>query len=104
MLKSLLAGIDIVARVCRPTQTLRINPGFLQYPVSLPSGAPRIFFINTISLIPGTVSGDCRKNNLEVHVLDIQQNNVGDLKELEEKIALLFNLNIKSLLKRENVR
>ena len=87
--ESVLGGIDVANRVLRPK--MRVDPGFVQYPVRLASPSATVFFLDSISLLPGTLSADLRAGSIHVHVLDVGADSVTPLQRLERRVADLFN-------------
>lgn len=53
---SLRGGFDVARRAVSPTVNLK--PGFVSYPLNVPAGSARIFMINCVSLLPGTLSAE----------------------------------------------
>jgi multicomponent Na+:H+ antiporter subunit E len=91
--QSLRGGIDVARRAIDPR--LPLAPGFFEHRLRLPSGPSRIFLADTISLLPGTCSVSLeREEFLEVHVLDEAMPIEQSLRRLEERIALLFGLDL----------
>jgi multicomponent Na+:H+ antiporter subunit E len=88
--QSYLSGIDVMRRALSPG--LRLNPGLVSYLTLLPPGAPRIFFLNTISLLPGTLSTDLQGDRVLVHTLDKDLPIWAALQKLEAIITLLFQV------------
>ena len=86
--QSLLGGLDVAKRVLRPR--LDIAPGFLRYPVRLSDPDARVFFLDSISLLPGTLSADMRGGIIEVHALDASIDFAPELADLERRVATLF--------------
>lgn len=86
--ESLRGGLDVAARVMLPR--LRVRPGHQRYRVRLQSPQARLVFIDTISLLPGTLSADLRGDLATVHALDIDTDVVEDLTALEQRVADLF--------------
>jgi multicomponent Na+:H+ antiporter subunit E len=50
----------------------------------------RVFFVDGISLLPGTLSADLRDGVLLVHALDTKDAVSASLRRLEERVADLF--------------
>ncbi len=73
----------------------RVRPAFVRYTTGLPDGSARLVFINVVSLLPGTVSAGIQGEQLHIHVLDAQADNLKALHECENQIAKLFGLNLK---------
>ena len=70
--QSIVAGVDVALRALAPR--LRLQPGFVVYPMRLPPGAAQSAFCTVTSLLPGTLpSGSDEKGNLIVHCLDESQ-------------------------------
>ena len=88
LLESVRGGIDVAARVLRPQ--MRIDPGMRTYRVRLQRPDARVFFVDGISLLPGTLSADLRDGVLLVHALDTKDAVSASLRRLEERVADLF--------------
>jgi len=54
LMRSLLGGADVAWRALHPG--MPIAPDLIAYPLRLPPGLPRVFMVNTVSLLPGTLS------------------------------------------------
>jgi multicomponent Na+:H+ antiporter subunit E len=72
-----------------------LEPANVTYELRLPRMAPRILFLNTVSLLPGTLSSELAEDQLVVHVLDCSQPVLQDLAILEERIADIFGVVLK---------
>jgi multicomponent Na+:H+ antiporter subunit E len=87
--ESFLGGVDVARRVMRPTMS--IGPGFHPYRLRLQGSNARVFFLDSISLLPGTLSADMRDGVIQVHALDLNDPQLDDsLTRLEQRIARLF--------------
>jgi len=91
-LQSLRGGLDVARRAYSIERPL--DPGMLRYPLALPPGPARIFFLNTISLLPGTLSGDLLGDELHIHLLDRRLD--PHIPELEGYVAALFGLSVEA--------
>jgi multicomponent Na+:H+ antiporter subunit E len=69
---------------------LRIAPGIGTYELRLTGVNARVFFLDSVSLLPGTLSADLRGARLYVHALDINDDIEAALRPLEEQVAVLF--------------
>jgi multicomponent Na+:H+ antiporter subunit E len=85
---SLTSGIDVVWRTYHPR--LPLNPAMVAYPLRLTSAAARNLFVCTVSLLPGTLSAEFGKDNLVVHVLDVDRPFRQELKLIEDRVAAVF--------------
>ncbi|MEA2115747.1 MAG: cation transporter, partial [Thermodesulfobacteriota bacterium] len=56
----------------------------------LPEGSARIFFVNTISLLPGTLSADLNGNRVTIHTLDRGLPIWANIQGLEYHVAALM--------------
>ncbi len=83
-------AVDVALRAFAPQMPLQ--PGFRTHTLRLPHGAPRIAFVNTITLLPGTLSAEVHGDILTVHMLDTRADLCSDLSELETRIRALFSL------------
>lgn len=88
--QSVRGAVDVAWRAVLPALPLR--PGFRHHPLRLPHGAPRVMFVNTITLLPGTLSAEIAGDEVIVHMLDTRADLDADLAALEARIAALFAL------------
>lgn len=86
--RSLIAGIDVARRSLSPR--LALDPALIEYKLRLPDEAARVFFSNTISLLPGTLGAELRGRNLRIHTLTANPDLRKDLRHTEEVIAKMF--------------
>jgi len=86
--QSLRGSLDVALRVMRPV--MRIAPGFQRYRIHLLDPHARVFFLDSISLLPGTLSADMRDGFIEIHALDAGIDLTPELADLERRIARLF--------------
>lgn len=86
------SGIDVMRRSL--SFHIVINPGLVSYSTFLPEGAPRTFFVNTISLLPGTLSADLQEDTVVVHTIDKDLAIWANIQNLEFRIALLFGVSL----------
>ncbi len=89
-LQSVRGAVDVAARAMAPRMPLR--PGFRNHPLTLPAGAPRVLFLNTITLLPGTLSVEVAGDEVIVHMLDTRADLTADLGALQARVAALFAL------------
>jgi multicomponent Na+:H+ antiporter subunit E len=89
---SLSGGVDVALRALRPNMPL--VPDLLEYDLRVPEGAPRILVENTLSLLPGTLTADVRGRRLYVHTLVEASYVLDELRELEERVADVFGLEL----------
>jgi len=85
---SLRGGLDVTMRAFHPR--MPIFPQILEYPMQLPPGLPRVFMVNTVSLLPGTLSTELSGDCLRVHVLDVNRPVLSELKLIEQTVAGVF--------------
>lgn len=71
------------------------TPVFIDYTTRLTSDRAKLFFINLISLLPGTVSARWQDDKLTIHALDRSANHHQALCQCEQRIAALFGLELK---------
>jgi multicomponent Na+:H+ antiporter subunit E len=91
--RSLVGGIDVARRALHPK--LPIAPVIIEYPLRLPSGLPQVFFINIVSLLPGTFIADIKDDALVVHILDETSGFIDELRSVEQSIAKIFVVTLK---------
>lgn len=87
LLQSVRGGIDVARRAYSPA--LPLDPDIIDFPLSLPPGRPQIFFLNSVSLLPGTLSAELSGTLLKVHVLDRHMDS--HLHQLQTRVARVFN-------------
>ena len=83
--QSLVAGTDVARRAFAPR--LRLQPGFVDYPVGLPRGSARNAFELIASLMPGSVPSGETPGTITFHCLDTQQPVVEQLAAEERAYA-----------------
>lgn len=88
VIESVRGGVDVAARVLRPR--VKIEPGFLRYQPRLANPTARVVFLDSISLLPGTLSADLRDGVIEVHALDVSADLTPGLLRLERLVGRLF--------------
>jgi multicomponent Na+:H+ antiporter subunit E len=71
LLRSMLGGTDVSWRAFHPD--MPIAPDLIEYRLRIPPGLPRELMVNTVSLLPGTLSAELDRDVLKVHVLDGQK-------------------------------
>lgn len=90
--RSLLGGADVAWRAFHPR--LPIAPELIDYPLRLPPGLPRVILINTVSLLPGTLSAELDGQILKVHVLDGLGDFMPELEVLEQRVARMSGVSL----------
>lgn len=90
LVQSIRGGSDVARRAFSPR--LPLDPALIHYSLQLPPGGARIFLLNTVSLLPGTLSADLIDDTLTVHLLDQQRD--PQLQQLEQQVADLFGLSL----------
>lgn len=90
--QSLRGGVDVAYRAFHPR--LPLDPGWIDYRLRLPTGKPRVMFLNSASLLPGTLSVDFDGDRATIHTLVRGPAVYRELHELEQRIALFFALNL----------
>ena len=88
LLQSLLGGVDVARRAFHPRMPL--YPAVIRYPLSLSKGWPRVFFLNTVSLLPGTLAVNLDGDAVQLHLLDGRGDPQTALRQVEERVAALF--------------
>jgi multicomponent Na+:H+ antiporter subunit E len=87
---SLLAGIDVARRALAPA--VRLNPGLVQIPTSLPAGAPRWLLTTTLSLMPGSLTVAVSGDGVLLHSLDRGRDLTPQVRAVEHLVAALFGV------------
>ena len=95
LLRSLLGGMDVAWRAFKPD--LPIAPDFIEYPIRLPQGLPRVLMANIVNLLPGTLTAEFRQDVLIIHVLDSRQHFLSELEDVERNVARMFDIPLQVL-------
>ncbi len=90
--QSLRGGVDVALRALDPW--LPLHPQLIEYHLRLPVGPARVMLMNTISLLPGTLSVELHPTLLQVHVLDGRMDTQRSLQHVEAVVAELFAIEI----------
>lgn len=90
--QSWIGSMDVVRRALHPC--LPLVPSLWNYQLRLPPGSARVFMVNLVSLLPGTLSAELQNNCLTVHGLDENLPVREGLQVLEARVADLFNLQL----------
>lgn len=88
LIESVRGGIDVARRVMGPK--LRVQPGFIDFPLRLSQPAPRLLFANCVSLLPGTLSARLDVDVLRVHALDTGAEPVREMQRLEVAVGRVY--------------
>ena len=86
--ESFRGGLDVLLRVLRPR--MRIAPGFRRYEISLQDSRAQLLFLNSVSLLPGTLAADIDSGSLMVHALDANTDFTAELQRLEQAAGRVF--------------
>ena len=86
--QSLRGGLDVARRTLMPR--MRIQPGLAVYATRLQHPPARVFFVNCVSLLPGTLAADINGDELTVHMLDNRADPARELEHLEHAISRIF--------------
>ncbi|MEJ2620136.1 MAG: Na+/H+ antiporter subunit E [Candidatus Thiodiazotropha sp.] len=86
--ESVLGGIDVASRVVRPK--MRIAPGFIEYRSRLTHVSARRLFVNSLSLLPGTLAADLDGACVRIHALDLRMDLNQQMEQLERRIAAVY--------------
>lgn len=90
--ESIAGAVDVASRAFRPAMPL--HPGIATFRLRLPSDASRIALANVVSMLPGTLSADLESDRLTIHALDTQQDLSAMVRDLEPRIAGIFNVDL----------
>jgi multicomponent Na+:H+ antiporter subunit E len=88
--QSALGGMQVAARAFRPRMDLA--PALVEVPVTLPDGVARILLVNTLNLLPGTVSVSLDGDRLSLHVLDARMPIAEEVLQAEARIARMLEV------------
>lgn len=93
--QSFLGGLE-TARIAFKRK-LSLTTEFIDYEFhTLSSGTAVSFFVNAVSLIPGSLVAIRAENHIVVHVLEKNEKTLKGLSECETQVCKLFDIRIKS--------
>jgi len=87
---SLRGGVDVAWRALQPQMPL--HPDFLRYRLALPPGSARVFLVDCLSLLPGTLSADIEGDELVLHALDSRADVIAETREAERWVGKLYRI------------
>lgn len=90
---SLKGGWQTARLAIEPSMSLR--PDFIHHNSVLPDGAARIFFLNFLSLLPGTFSARLDGAQLTIHSLQISPQSKQEICDCEQHVAWIFDIDLK---------
>lgn len=88
--RSLIAGLDVGRRILHPA--LPVTPTLVRVPLKLPSGPPRWLLMQSLSLVPGTLSVAIDNDRLLLHCLNNADTAGDQVRDMETRISALFGL------------
>jgi multicomponent Na+:H+ antiporter subunit E len=90
---SLHGAFDVVARAFAWRRPLA--PQLVEFRPRLDSSTPSgVFFLEIVSLLPGTLCADIVGDQITVHVIDRSRPNLKMLRRLEERVAAVFGVEL----------
>lgn len=89
---SLLGGVDVARRAFHPG--VPIDPDLIEYPQRLTPGLSRVFMLNTVNLLPGTLSAVLDCGVLKVHAPDRRKAFEVELQAVEHSVAWMFGIHL----------
>ncbi|TYP73009.1 multicomponent Na+:H+ antiporter subunit E [Nitrosomonas communis] len=93
-------GLSLKGGIAVAWMAIRLNPDL--HPnihiitLRLPEGVGRVILINTLNLMPGSLTVDLTSSSVYIHVLDERQSIETDVRGIEEKIAHMLRLELKN--------
>lgn len=90
LMESLRGGVQVAAFALRPRMDLK--PAFHEVPLRLAEGFGRILLVNTLNLLPGTLSVELESDRLCLHVLDDTAPTEAEVRTAEARIAHMLGL------------
>ncbi|MFP4168442.1 MAG: Na+/H+ antiporter subunit E [Desulfonatronovibrionaceae bacterium] len=85
---SLLGGLDVAYRALSPHT--RVQGEIVDFPFVLEREPARVFFLWTVSLLPGTAGVDLQGDTARIHILDKGLAGMKTLQDLEGRLAAVF--------------
>lgn len=90
LIQSAKGGAQVAALALRPR--LDLAPALLEVPITLPPGPSRALLVNTLSLLPGTLSVSLDHDLLHLHVLDARRSIEADVRSAQAHISRLLKI------------
>jgi multicomponent Na+:H+ antiporter subunit E len=85
---SLRGGLQVSLLAFRGKAALQ--PAMIELPLTLKAEVPRLLLVNSLGLMPGTLSYDLDEQCVRLHVLDERQDIAKEVLALEKSIAAIF--------------
>lgn len=92
--QSLVGGLIVAKQAFQPG--FQVKPDIAYYHWRLPPGISRVFMVNVVSLLPGTLCLQLSDKKLHFHVLVKTDSYIDELKMIEYRVAKLFGLELMS--------
>jgi multicomponent Na+:H+ antiporter subunit E len=86
--QSIKAGFQVARMTLQPR--LDLSPALLEFKLTLPEGMARVLLVNTLNLLPGTLSVRIERDVLRLHVLDQHQPIEQEVRATEMRIARML--------------
>lgn len=86
--ESVRGGVDVARRVLAPAP--RLAPGFQDYVMRLSHPQAQLLFVNTVSLLPGTLAAQWQGATVRIHALDVHTDFHNELTRLENAVAAFY--------------
>lgn len=90
LIESIRGGTQVALAALSPR--LPLAPDCVPVRMRLPAGLPRVLLMNTLNLLPGTVSVTAEGDTLWLHVLDARQPVADEVATVEAHIARALRL------------
>lgn len=90
--QSLKGGIQVSLAALRPRLDLHPDVQII-YP-RLPEGVGRVILVNTLNLLPGTLSVSLTTEGLRLHILDKRRSIEVEVRNIEARIAHMLGLKL----------
>lgn len=89
LVNSIVSGLDVARRALHPRLPMR--PGLRLCSLRLQHPSGQVLLTNMLSLLPGTMTVDLGRNEVVLHVLDVDMPYENTVRQLEARIAAVFD-------------
>ena len=88
--QSVIAGLEVAWIILQPA--LPVKPGMVRLRLMLAEGGPRWLLVDTLTLLPGTLSVSVEDDELIVHCLNRDKHIEAAVRDIERRVAAVYGI------------